>query len=364
MMKSFMPPRKRIIHENGAHLQRWKHLMTNDKEKSSRQNQTLSVQVGKRMDNQAMIFDLFTGLTRMRTEEDVIQRILDLFAMLFEPGQMTYASVVNGRVASVWGQPTPAPEPGLCQTWLDEGRAENTWMEAEHGFYIRLSYQDQTLGLLDVKGVAFPQFELEYLSMALNVLKLCGLAIANVRLSQEVQLLENADPLTGLNNRRHFFSLADIEFARARRYARPLACILLDIDQFKKVNETYGHAVGDQVLHEVAKCCLQELRQTDICGRYGGDEFIFLLPESSQENAWHAAERIRKKIRELPIVVEEKRLEVTVCLGAAGLEVECQSLEVLFDHCDQVLHAAKESGPNRVRVWKINVHQADPFGDN
>jgi len=165
---------------------------------------------------------------------------------------------------------------------------------------------------------------------------------------EEVERLAITDSLTGLYNRRHLFELAGREFQRARRYQLPLSVIILDIDEFKRVNDTYGHAIGDQVLEEVAECCRKELREVDFIGRYGGDEFVALFPETGLSAACQVAERLRKRIAERVLDTRVGRITVTVSLGIAVLDSEHLTSETLLDRADQALYVAKQNGRNRV----------------
>ncbi len=165
---------------------------------------------------------------------------------------------------------------------------------------------------------------------------------------EEVQRLAITDSLTGLHNRRHLLELARHEIRRARRYQLPMSVFMLDIDEFKRVNDTYGHAVGDQVLQGVVECCRQELRGVDVIGRYGGDEFAAVLPEAGLHVACQVAERLRKSIAQKPLDTKSGQVTVTVSLGVAGLDDEHLAPETLFDRADQALYVAKQSGRNRV----------------
>jgi diguanylate cyclase (GGDEF)-like protein len=165
---------------------------------------------------------------------------------------------------------------------------------------------------------------------------------------EEVERLAITDSLTGLFNHRHLFELAGREFQRARRYQLPLSVMMVDIDEFKRVNDTYGHAAGDQVLQGVAECCRKELREVDVIGRYGGDEFVALLPETGLSAACQVAERLRKSIAERTLDTKAGRITVTVSLGVAVLDDEHLTPESLLDRADQALYVAKQNGRNRV----------------
>ena len=177
-------------------------------------------------------------------------------------------------------------------------------------------------------------------------------AIEKVRLFEEVKELSITDPLTALYNRRHFFEQAAREFPRARRYARPLAAVMLDLDRFKRVNDTYGHAVGDQVLQAVARICRRELRQIDLLARYGGEEFVALLPESELAEAGQVAQRLCDRIVAATFDTNAGPVQLTVSLGVAALDEDCDHLEELVKRADQALYAAKQAGRNRASIWQ------------
>jgi diguanylate cyclase (GGDEF)-like protein len=165
---------------------------------------------------------------------------------------------------------------------------------------------------------------------------------------QEVQKMAVTDSLTGLLNRRHFFELAEHELRRAKRYARPLSIIMLDVDHFKQINDTYGHAVGDRVLHEVAQVCLSETRSVDVLGRYGGEEFTIMLPECEARAAREVAERLRQRIAGLSVDTAEGSVHVTASLGVASLTDPSMTLDALLSAADAALYSAKRGGRDNV----------------
>lgn len=175
-----------------------------------------------------------------------------------------------------------------------------------------------------------------------------AVALDNTRLFGELQRLAIIDELTGLYNRRHFFEVARLEFERARRYRRPLSIIMVDIDHFKQVNDRLGHLVGDQVLRVVAQRCLENMRESDVVGRYGGEEFIMLLPETGQEGALQSAERLRIAIADAPIPARGQSVRVTISIGWASLDAGCADLDQLISLADEALYAAKARGRNAV----------------
>jgi diguanylate cyclase (GGDEF)-like protein/PAS domain S-box-containing protein len=185
-----------------------------------------------------------------------------------------------------------------------------------------------------------------------------AVAIEKARLFEQLNLLATIDALTGIANRRHFMQLATFEFARAMRYGKPLAACMIDIDYFKRINDTCGHLAGDQVLHKVAQICTGCLRQVDLIGRYGGEEFALLLPETSVQGAQALAERLRACVADQTSEDAEACMPVTISIGVAALQAEhaeesvpgAASLTELLNLADQALYAAKHHGRNRVEI--------------
>ena len=166
-------------------------------------------------------------------------------------------------------------------------------------------------------------------------------------LERELTLQATTDPLTGLLNRRSFFGQAADEMGRARRYGRPLAVLMCDIDRFKSVNDRHGHAVGDEVLTAVSSRCQAALRQTDRLARLGGEEFAVLLPESDIAGARQTGERLRRLIAEQPCETSIGRLTVTVSVGCAVLQGD-DEVDAVLARADAALYRAKREGRNRV----------------
>lgn len=184
--------------------------------------------------------------------------------------------------------------------------------------------------------------------------------LENARLLAEARQLADTDPLTELHNRRFFFEQTQKEFERARRLGNPLSVILLDIDNFKDVNDTYGHAVGDKVLKGVAGRLRQSVREIDFCGRYGGEEFIALILETPVYEAWQVGERLRMRIASEPFKVDKLEISITVSVGIAAVDDTCTDVDTLFVRADRALYDAKDSGRNCALVWN-NQATGDRF---
>ena len=164
----------------------------------------------------------------------------------------------------------------------------------------------------------------------------------------QAEQLARTDSLTGLNNRRAFFDLGNTAFQNARRYKHPLSVVLLDLDKFKNINDVYGHAVGDSVIKRTADLISSSLRETDITGRLGGEEFALILNETNGEQAMELAERLRLEIANSPLDAVE---HFSGSLGVAEQEESCQSLDDLIALADEALYAAKQQGRDRVILY-------------
>ncbi len=169
--------------------------------------------------------------------------------------------------------------------------------------------------------------------------------------AQRIERLAITDPLTGLYNRNFLYEMLPLMIAEAHRYEKPLSLIILDVDHFKQFNDTWGHDVGDLVLKHVAKLLQNNIRSADIPCRYGGEEFVIVLPDTHLENAVRAAEKIRNVVEDTPLVLEDQPepLRVTLSLGVAELKKE-DTLDTLIKRADQALYAAKRGGRNRTEV--------------
>lgn len=170
-------------------------------------------------------------------------------------------------------------------------------------------------------------------------------------LERELQQQARIDALTGAANRRHFINEAEQTIALSRRYRHALSLLMLDIDRFKSVNDTYGHHAGDLALQTLTHVCKTELRDVDLLGRIGGEEFAVLLPETGAERALHVAERLRQAVAKTAARADGNlTVRFTVSIGVATLTDQDRSVDMLLQRADQALYDAKESGRNAVRV--------------
>jgi len=188
----------------------------------------------------------------------------------------------------------------------------------------------------------------DYIHKPFDAASLISRIKINVRSYQykkRLELMAVTDGLTGLYNHRFIFERLEEETAKVARYGRPLSIIMLDIDNFKRVNDTFGHRAGDEVILSVAHAIMASLRKTDVAGRYGGEEFLVLLPETDLKAAHIVAEKIRNTVALLQF--ETKDLAVTISAGVAEAE-KGESFEALINRADAKLYTAKRNGKNRV----------------
>ncbi len=235
-------------------------------------------------------------------------------------------------------------------------KAIHSWMG------IPLKYKSKMIGMLTFDSNDSNHFTPDDASIAVAFSVPVAAAIVNSLLYTEMEHLATTDTLTGLTTRHQFISLSEVEVERALRYNRPLSLIMLDIDHFKDVNDTYGHMVGDQVLRTLSVECFQSiLRKMDIAGRYGGEEFVLLLPETSLSSAVIVAERIKKLVNNTVINSPYGPIQTTVSQGVATLEKNFTTVHQMIMAADKALYVAKEKGRNRVEF----IENADeiPYPD-
>jgi diguanylate cyclase (GGDEF)-like protein len=181
-----------------------------------------------------------------------------------------------------------------------------------------------------------------------------SISIQNAYLFQKVREQATTDPLTGVYNRRYFIEVVNHEIGLARQQERKLSMVLIDLDHFKLVNDTYGHVAGDQVLVRVAQTAKGQIRTSDVCCRYGGEEFAILLPDTDLNAAVQVASRLREEINLARVQTRKGEVCVTASIGVAALDSRTATVEDLLHQADLALYAAKEGGRNCVRFMHLN----------
>lgn len=217
--------------------------------------------------------------------------------------------------------------------------------------FVPLIYGDEHIGMLvflSNKVGAFNPYQKELLS----ILGTQGsMAIANAKAHAEIEKMATTDGLTGLFNHRRFQERLSEEFKRLERFSEPLSLLLIDIDYFKKVNDTYGHPAGDKILQGVADILRNTIRDIDIAARYGGEEFAAILLNTETTGAKNMAERLRKTTAETVFKVDGKPLNITISIGIANTLGPSGGKEDLIEKADQALYHAKNKGRNRFVLW-------------
>ncbi|MEW6585808.1 MAG: diguanylate cyclase, partial [Nitrospirota bacterium] len=223
-------------------------------------------------------------------------------------------------------------------------------------FALPTLYEKEILGVLILvseKTNAFNSSQIEFIELLANQ---ASSSLANAKFHEEIERLAVTDGLTGLFNHRHFQEKLSDEFNRLGRFTDPLSLLLIDIDHFKKVNDTYGHPVGDAVLKKVAAIIGKTIRNIDIAARYGGEEFALILPGTGSPGAMNMAERLRKTIMDTNVKAEQESFSVTVSIGistSAQGGTEAKNKEELIERADKALYEAKRTGRNRSVIWEM-----------
>jgi diguanylate cyclase (GGDEF)-like protein len=219
----------------------------------------------------------------------------------------------------------------------------------------------QVIGIMGI-GVAESSFEVRRkLSAAAAFL---SVAINNARLFAEVRAHGVKDDVTGCHNRKHTLEILQAETARARRTKASLSVVMFDVDNFKAINDQHGHSGGDAVLSAIGARLRESLRKSDVRCRYGGDEFLIVLPDTSNEGAARVAEWIRGQLEQLNVCAAGQPVPVTVSVGVATTQNPLESVEGLIDRADRALYQAKAAGRNCVRValsTRAGVNRGEPL---
>lgn len=221
--------------------------------------------------------------------------------------------------------------------------------------------QGELVGSLNLGSCTVERFAIgsgtDFLERLASIFAIC---LENALNHDRIKRVGLTDPLTGVNNRRYFESRCLEEITHARRHGLPLACMFLDVDKFKRINDTFGHQSGDKVLHNVAGLIKLQLRANDVIARYGGEEFIVLLPQTAVAQACDIAERIRSAMSSHPFqAISGEGIQVTISIGISMLTAEPAGKDIgaltgkFIGLADEALHQAKREGRNRV-VCKVD----------
>lgn len=220
---------------------------------------------------------------------------------------------------------------------------------------IPLMIENEILGVINLNENKSGGFSVNDLDFVLNVVEFISLSLSNALLYQKTEMLSLTDGLTSLTNHQQMQEVLRSEFERSKRYEQELSVVIMDVDFFKKVNDTYGHQVGDQVLIAMGEVISSVCRATDTGARYGGEEFFLVLPQTSVENAKVIAERIREKISSRVFKANDASFRVTVSCGVAQLDLKNMATAAdLVQVADKALYQAKQGGRDKTVVGGQN----------
>jgi diguanylate cyclase (GGDEF)-like protein len=325
-------------------------------------------EITKRMSEGLKFDDIFSTLS-IFLKDNFVFRKCDLLVLKHEEDKMG-----ANREFSVWHSRKPAGADGpaasgsapdfgkitkmFMEGWKDAciSRSENPQAFESIGITdpdistfaaIPLLSEKKMVGILTIENL--PKADLERLVILSMQF---ALEIKKVLLYEMVERLAITDSLTGLYVRRHFYERMNEEMKRSRRYQLNFAFLMLDIDNFKRCNDTYGHLVGDVILKDIARIIRENIREIDVVARYGGEEMSLLLPETNEETARVVAERLRSKIEEHVFKAYDEKIKLTVSIGLSIYPKDSIDARSLIDKADEALYRAKKSGKNVVCEYK------------
>jgi diguanylate cyclase (GGDEF)-like protein len=209
---------------------------------------------------------------------------------------------------------------------------------------------EEVIGCISAQSYTVDTYSHEDLLLLEMFASYAATALSNARMFYQLQHMAITDSLTNLYNRRYFYEVCEREFTRSLRYKREMSVVLMDLDYFKQVNDVFGHLAGDRVLAEVARRIQACLRTVDTVGRFGGEEFVALLPETGLQSALVVAERIRSQVGSQTIKVGEAQVNVTLSAGVASLQQDTSSVDDLLARADAALYHSKHLGRNGVQA--------------
>ena len=230
--------------------------------------------------------------------------------------------------------------------------ADNPLFKKGYFVSIPLMIEKEIVGVLNINDVGQDSFDVGDLDFILKLSEFIAMSISNAVLYEQANKLAVTDGLTGISNRPSMEKSLRIEFERSKRYNSPLSLILLDVDHFKDVNDTYGHQKGDEILIAIASLLKKACRANDIAARYGGEEFLMILPQSNAQGAFKIAERVREEMMKISFTGNESNFAVTVSCGVAEFNKDYESINKLIAAVDQALYEAKNGGRNRTILGK------------
>lgn len=229
--------------------------------------------------------------------------------------------------------------------------ADNPLFKKGYFVSIPLMIEKEIVGVLNINDVDQDPFNVNDLDFILNLSELIAMSISNAVLYEQTKKLAVTDGLTGISNRPNMEQSLLSEFERSKRYSSPLSIVLLDVDHFKDVNDSYGHQKGDEILVTFASVLKKFCRANDTAARYGGEEFLMILPQSNAQGAFKIAERVREEIMKMSFVGNDSKFSVTTSCGVAELNRDyMKNTDQLINVADNAMYEAKNSGRNKTII--------------
>jgi diguanylate cyclase (GGDEF)-like protein len=229
--------------------------------------------------------------------------------------------------------------------------SNNKFFKKDFFVTIPLKIEKEIVGVLNINDGEQDSFEESSLEMVLDISDFISMSVSNAILYEQTKQLAVTDGLTGISNRPNMEQALQNEFERSMRYGAPLSVVLLDVDHFKGVNDTYGHQKGDEILVAIASLLKKVCRANDIAARYGGEEFLMILPQSNAQGAFKIAERVREEMMKMNFTGNESNFSVTTSCGVAELDRDfIKNTDQLVAIADHALYEAKNSGRNKTII--------------
>ena len=236
--------------------------------------------------------------------------------------------------------------------------ADNPLFKKGYFISIPLMIEKEVVGVLNINDVDQDPFDVNDLDFILNLSEFIAMSISNAVLYEQTSKLAVTDGLTGIANRTNMEQSLLNEFGRSMRYNSPLSIVLLDVDHFKDVNDSYGHQKGDEILVTFASVLKKFCRSNDTAARYGGEEFLMILPQSNAQGAFKIAERVREEIMKMSFVGNDSKFSVTTSCGVAELNRDyMKNTDQLINMADNAMYEAKNSGRNKTIIGSVEKNK-------